>query len=89
MDLFRKSLRTQKILTRKFFRQVPTESLRTQDSENVYESEAKQTTSRTRFLYISDKKELFIFIFQIKSISKGTFCKKGTKWQSLVNSRRL
>ena len=32
------------------------------------------------------KKELFIFIFQIKSISKGTFWKKGTKWQSLVNS---
>ena len=39
------------------------------------------------FFIFQIKKELFIFIFQIKSISKGTFWKKGTKWQSLVNSR--
>ena len=38
------------------------------------------------FFIFQIKKELFIFIFQIKSISKGTFWKKGTKWQSLVNS---
>ena len=37
------------------------------------------------FFKFQIKKELFIF--QIKSISKGTFLKKGTKWQSLVNSQ--
>ena len=41
------------------------------------------------FFIFQIKKELFIFIFQIKSISKGTFWKKGTKWQSLVNSHFL
>ena len=41
------------------------------------------------FFIFQIKKELFIFIFQIKSISKGTFWKKGTKWQSLVNSPKV
>ena len=41
------------------------------------------------FFIFQIKKELFIFIFQIKSISKGTFWKKGTKWQSLVNSLKV
>ena len=42
MELFCKSLRTQNISTGIFLGQVPTESLRTQDSENVYERWVQQ-----------------------------------------------
>ena len=45
----------------------------------------KRTTSRTCFLYISDKKGTFHFSDKIHI--KRNFLKKGTKWQSLVNSR--
>ena len=47
---------------------------------------AKRTTSRTCFLYISDKKGTFHFHFSDKIHIKRNFLKKGTKWQSLVNS---
>ena len=46
----------------------------------------KRTTSRTCFLYISDKKGTFHFHFSDKIHIKRNFLKKGTKWQSLVNS---
>ena len=49
---------------------------------------AKRTTSRTCFLYISDKKGTFHFHFSDKIHIKRNFLKKGTKWQSLVNSRK-
>ena len=45
-----------------------------------------RTTSRTCFLYISDKKGTFHFHFSDKIHIKRNFLKKGTKWQSLVNS---
>ena len=45
------------------------------------------TTSRTCFLYISDKKGTFHFHFSDKIHIKRNFLKKGTKWQSLVNSQ--
>ena len=48
---------------------------------------AKRTTSRTCFLYISDKKGTFHFHFSDKIHIKRNFLKKGTKWQSLVNCR--
>ena len=48
---------------------------------------AKRTTSRTCFLYISDKKGTFHFHFSDKIHIKRNFLKKGTKWQSLVNSQ--
>ena len=38
------------------------------------------------FLYISDKKGTFHFHFSDKIHIKRNFLKKGTKWQSLVNS---
>ena len=47
---------------------------------------ANQTTSRSCFLYISDKKGTFHFHFSDKIHIKRNFLKKGTKWQSLVNS---
>ena len=47
---------------------------------------AKRTTSRTCFLYISDKKGTFHFHFSDKIHIKRNFLKKGIKWQSLVNS---
>merc|ERR1712240_277518 len=42
MEIFCKSLRTRKFSMGKFLGQVPTESLRTQDSENVYERWVQQ-----------------------------------------------
>ena len=50
---------------------------------------AKRTTSRTCFLYISDKKGTFHFHFSDKIHIKRNFLKKGTKWQRLVNSPSL
>ena len=47
------------------------------------------TTSRTCFLYISDKKGTFHFHFSDKIHIKRNFLKKGTKWQSLVNSQMI
>ena len=46
----------------------------------------KRTTSRTCFLYISDKKGTFHFHFSYKIHIKRSFLKKGTKWQSFENS---
>ena len=51
---------------------------------------AERTTSRTCFLYISDKKGTFHFHFSYKIHIKRIFLKKkGTKWQSLVNSLKV